>query len=322
MFLLPLYLSPTETPLTQSQQPMQSVAPNDSEAYFVQKSALPLVNPFGYTSTLAVNRSPYWEEPFLYSIPRLPARSPLQHARTQSALVRGSTSEYANRLTMACLEDSFPATLPLGSLSSTEAHSLPFSDTSYSDHQRDVLTGAFQKSFTTASSRLSSVSSARVHFEPPPSPPASFRDRKLLGRSLRISSNKKGGAKTNGIPVTLGASAAEPVLSFAQAELKQSPSSGTIARVVRVSKGNSRPRSPYPTVRGRRNSVLKVRSTKLSDEDLDATLENGDLHEKMGFGRLLPTVLFKRGAADENQPIEEMPERGRARSRTRAGRRR
>ncbi|KAI0792978.1 hypothetical protein BC629DRAFT_1439658 [Irpex lacteus] len=308
-----------ETPLTARSPPTVF---GDTNVGFSEKSSLPTVaSRFGYARRPNVNVQPYAEEPFLYSIPRFPTRSPL-HSRTQSAVVYGAKHDNVK-------EDrrisGFPDSFAIKALTSVHAQSVHCSDTSNSDHEPDdVLTTAFQQSFTSKSSSVrSSIYSSVACFDYPISPPASIRDEKA-SRSIRIPTilRKKSNTKTTAIPAAMRTSAAEPVVSFAQAELKQSPSSGMIARVVRASKASSRARSPYPApVRGRRDSLLRPRSSKVSDDDLAGTLENSGLSEKPGFERFLPSAFTRRRAVDENEFTDDLVERGRARSRTRPGRR-
>lgn len=313
-----------ETPLRMHTQPL---ACNDCDADHARKpSLLPLASRFGYTKSSTVNMQPYAEEPFLYSIPKLPGRFPMQHARTQSAAVYGAK----RRSSMAKVEEEditsgFSSPYKIKSLSSVDAHSFHCSDTSNSDHEQDeILTGAFQQSFTSrSSSPRSSMCSIEAYFEHPASPPVSIRGEKI-GRSIRMPTilKKRSDLRVVAMPAPNHTSAAEPVVSFAQAELRRSPSSGMIARVVRASKGPSRARSPYPSsVRGRRNSLLRTRSSKFSDDDLAGTLDSGLLSEKIGLERFLPAAFTRRQPADENKYMEEVLERGRARSRTRTGRR-
>jgi len=314
---------PNETPLAQHRD---AFALTNAEARFNQMSALSLASRLGYVNRPSVNPPPYWEEPFLYSIPTVPARAPLRHARTQSNVVYGSRSNSSNKVEKEDLTSVPPSPFSIKTLSSVEARSVPCSDISNSDQEPDemILTTAFQQSLTSSSSSHSSASSAKVHFEHLISPPASSQNEKAIGHPIRMPTlrSKRSTIKGAALPTPIRTSAASPVISFAQAEFKQSPSSGMIARVVRVSKGTPkspfRAVSPHPPLRGRRNSVLKNRGLKVSDEDIVGTLEN---IEKTGFERFLPAALLRRGAADENKFGEEMLERGRTRSRTRTGRR-
>ena len=61
---------------------------NEGGARFNQKTGLTFASRFGHVKAPSVNLPPYYDEPFLYSIPRLPARSPPSHARTRSEIVR------------------------------------------------------------------------------------------------------------------------------------------------------------------------------------------------------------------------------------------
>jgi hypothetical protein len=312
-----------ETPLTVHTQPL---SPNDCDTDLARKPSFPsLASRFGYTKGSTVNVQPYAEEPFLYSIPKLPGRFPMQHARTQSAVVYGTKRK--NSMTKVEEEIASECSSPykIKSLPSVDAHSVHCSDTSTLDHERDeILTGAFQQSFTSrSSSPRSSVCSSQVYYGHPASPPASIRAEKIV-RSIRMPAilKKRSDLRAVAMPAPIHTSPAEPIVSFAQAELRRSPSSGIIARVVRASKLPSRARSPYPpSVRARRNSLLRTRSSKFSDDDLAGTLDSGLLSEKIGLERFLPAALTRRQPADENKYIEEAMERGRARSRTRTGRR-
>ncbi|KAI0689251.1 hypothetical protein BC835DRAFT_261795 [Cytidiella melzeri] len=311
-----------ETPLTMH---THSLVFADSDARFPSKPSVPaLASRFGLTTSSNVTMQPYAEEPFLYSVPRLPCR-PLQHSRTHSAIVYGSKrSNSIDKTAKETMISGFPSSFTIKSLSSVDANSLRRSEASDLGHDDDdVLTTAFQESFTsTPSSARSSVSSGD-YFEHPISPPESIRNEKV-GRPVRIPSilRKRSNVKSKPTSAAIRTSAAEPVVSFAQAELKLSPSSGMIARVVRSSKGSSRARSPYPPpMRGRRNSVLRTRSSKVSDDDLAGTLDNSSLAEIPGFERFLPAAFTKRQIVDENRFTEEWLERGRTRSRTRTSRR-
>ncbi|PSS37073.1 hypothetical protein PHLCEN_2v1112 [Hermanssonia centrifuga] len=187
------------------------------------------------------------------------------------------------------------------------------------------LTSAFQHSLssTISDSRSSypSSSPAEVVVQDPISPPSSVRGWAMTACPVQVSSAahyRKSLVKTPGLTRT---SAAEPVVSFAQAELKQSPNSGMISMVVKSSRGKKpRTRSPYPVLRGRKNSPLRYR-VKVSDEDLAGTLEGDALSEKFGLDKFLPAALPKRKGSDENAQIDELLERGRTKSRFRGGRR-
>lgn len=317
-----------ETPLTQHRNPL---ALGDIQARFAQKATLPFASRFGHTRSPTVNLPPYWEEPFLYSIPRPPTRLPLGHNRTQSAIVQGSTrvdsrvTDEKEELTIA-----IPSSFTLKSLYSTDAQSVRGSDSSHSEHDPDdeILTSAFQQSFTSTESSRSSLSSSKVHFQHPLSPPPSLRNEKPSKLPVKFPAlrSKKNTVSSSGLASLVRTTAAEPVVSFAQAELKHSPSSGMVARVVKLPKESPksplRARSPYPPFRGRRNSAVQTRTSKISDEDIAGTLGKSDTPEKLGFERFLPMAFLRRPTADENAlTTEETLERGRTKSRQRGGRR-
>lgn len=307
-----------EIPLVQRKNTLVS---NNADTYFARKSALPSASRLGCVKSPYMNLPPYWEEPFLYSIPKIPTRPPF-HSRTRSAVTTASRHSGPHEcLTKEDLSLAFSSTISIKSLSSTGEQSASCSDTSNSDHDFDeVLTTAFQQSFT------STTSSERAHYERPLSPPASFMDEKGIGHPIRmpVARKKRNSAVATVIPPAIRTSVAEPVVSFAQAELKHSPSSGMIARVVKTSKDASRSPvqaySPHLPPRGRRRSILRTRSLKVSDEDLVQTFDRTDSAEKLGFEKFLPAALQRRRASDENRLTEELPERGRTKSRTRPGR--
>lgn len=132
--------------------------------------------------------------------------------------------------------------------------------------------------------------------------------------------------KSSAISGVIRTSAAEPVVSFAQAELKHSPSSGVITRVVKVTRTTPhttlRAKSPYPAARGRRGSVLRNTSVKVSDDDLVNTLEKSQASGNFGLEKFLLNPFPEARGTDENVPVDdENVERGRTRSRVRGGRR-
>ena len=115
-------------------------------------------------------------------------------------------------------------------------------------------------------------------------------------------------------------SAAEPIVSFAQADGFE-----TVARMIKGGSRQTSPhraRSPYPVARGRRSSPLRSR-LKVSDQDLADSLQSTGLTEKFGLERFLPPGFPRRKGLDENLDTsqEEQIERGRTRSRIRGGRR-
>lgn len=310
-----------ETPLARNRG---AFAPSNSDACLAPKPALPFASRLACTKSPCANLPPYWEEPFLYSIPRLPVRPPF-HARTRSAVVNGSRYSAHHSCMKERLTDAFPSP-SAKSLSPVEAPSASCSDTCISDHESDgLLTTAFQQSLMSTSSLCSSGSFDRV--EHPISPPASLVREGVIGHPIRmpLAQKKRKSSITITIPPVIRTSAAEPVLSFAQAEPLHSQSSGVIACAVRTPRNSIRSprrvRSPFPAARIRRNSALRTRGSKVSDEDIAVTLEQTDSRGRFGLEKFLPAALQHRGATDENKFIEELPERGRTRSRTRAGRR-
>ncbi|KAI0088558.1 hypothetical protein BDY19DRAFT_171043 [Irpex rosettiformis] len=311
-----------ETPLTAY---TKSVLFNDFDPSFIEKSTLPTAaSRFGYMRRPHENAQPYAEEPFLYSIPRFSAHSSAQHSRTQSAVVYGTQQDSSLDTVQDKIVPRYSDSFTIMASSPADDQSVLCSDTTNSDRVLDeVLTTAFQQSFTSSSSSVRSfICSSTAYCDHSISPPVSIEDVKF-GRSIRIPSilRKKSSIITPAMPAGIRTSAAEPVVSFAQAELKRSPSSGMIARVVRASKETSRVQSPYHAhVRGRRNS-LRPRGNKVSDDDLAGTLKESGLSEKPGFERFLPGPLTRHRVTDEKKFTDEALERGRALSRTRAGRR-
>lgn len=312
-----------ETPLLQRKNTLFS---NNAEICLTRKFSLPFANRVGSTQTPCVHPPPYWEEPFLYSIPRLPTRPPFHHSRTRSAVVKGSRYTGCHECMNGESAVVFPSIFSVKSLSSAGAPSASCSDTSHSDQETDeILTTAFRQSCTSPSSSFSL--SEKVQFEHPISLPTSFKDEKTIEHPIQvpISRNKSHTTKINVITPLIRTSAAEPIVSFAQAELKHSPSSGVIARVVAASKDHVRyplrTHSPYSPRRGRRKSVLRNRTAKASDDDIVGTLDDSEPPQKLGFERFLPPALSRRRAADENNFVEELPERGRTRSRNRLSQR-
>ena len=307
-----------ETPLTSN---VKSFVYNDFNSGFAEKSSLPTAaSRFGYVRKPTVNVQPYAEEPFLFSIPHFPSLP--RHARTQSAATHEAKQDInIDEVRNTKISPRFSSSLAIKPLPSIDAQSLRYRDTSNPDHDFDeVLTTAFQQSFTTKTSSIGSfLYSSATCFDEPISPPASVDDEKGT-RSIRIPSilRKKSYVKTTAMPAAIRTSVAEPVVSFAQAELKHSPTSGVIARVVHASKG-SRARSPYPA-RGRRSSLLRSCGNKISDDDLACTLENNGLSEKPGLECFLPGPLARRHAMDESKLADDLLERGRTRSRVRAAR--
>lgn len=153
---------PNETPLFQH----KPIPGSDSaSAYFTRTSHVPSANRVGCAMSPYVNLPPYWEEPFLYSIPRLPTRPPQFHSRTRSAVVNGtrySEHQDCEKKEVPDLATAFPSTFSIKSLSPAEVRSASCSDTSNSDQeQEEVLTNAFQQSFVSSSSSQSSTSEGR-----------------------------------------------------------------------------------------------------------------------------------------------------------------
>ncbi|GJE91804.1 hypothetical protein PsYK624_079550 [Phanerochaete sordida] len=321
--------SGADTPLTQHRDP-PSVFPHTSTHY--ARKPLAFNTRFAAAKSPPVERPPYWEEPFLYSVPRLPPRAPLGHSRTQSAKVNGSDSFEEHDSTQA--QSSYPSSSSLRSISQPRRTRPDVHDPEVAKAVQDsvhVLTAAFQQSFTTATSftqSLESPISSHVQFKEPLSPPDSMRGWGLPPRSRRASPSRHKRTLTkssviSGVPRTR---AAEPVVSFAQAELKHSPSSGLVTRVVKVKRttptNSLRAKSPYPVARGRRASTLRGQPAVLSDEDIASTLEKDHATgEKFGLDKFLLHPFPRGRGLDENVNAEdENVERGRTRSRVRGRR--
>lgn len=287
---------------------------------FPSKPALNFASRFGHVKDPARDRPPpYWDEPFLYSVPR----SPLQRIRNESARYNSSDVTAVNdesqyRHSSSFAPSSVESLSPLRKITSMARVSKPSQDS------LPILTTAFQQSFATNASfthSSQSPSSLQGNLHEPLSPPQSPRDWTSVKRSLRKSPirHRRMATKSSGLSGVIRTSAAEPVVSFAQAELKHSPGSGVLNRVVKA----SRARSPYPVVRGRRNSTYGENSLKISDEDLLGTFDSPESSEKFGLEKFLLDTPFPKGrAVDENAyGDDENMERGRTKSRVRGGRR-
>lgn len=306
---------------------------NEGGARFNQKTGLTFASRFGHVKSPSLDLPPYYEEPFMYSIPRLPIHSPPSHARTRSEVVSPKfimedtqDDNSLPRSTFSASSSSLASSLRRR-MTETDTRSSDTSDVVY-DSQNPLIS-AFQNSLTStrsgSHSPYPSTPLGDAALVPPISPPASIRGWKGFTRSARTSParQRKSLDKAAGVGL-IRSSAAEPVVSFAQAELKQSHDSVRATRVVKCSRSGQnspRARSPYPVVRGRRSSLLRSR-LKISDEDIVGTLENPDLSEKFGLEKFLAPGLARRRGLDENAPDEEPTERGRTKSRNRAGGRR
>ncbi|EKM49634.1 uncharacterized protein PHACADRAFT_265196 [Phanerochaete carnosa HHB-10118-sp] len=324
-----------DTPLMQQRDP-PSVLTHTSAHY--ARKPLTFSTRFVTTKSPPVERPPYWEEPFLYSVPRLPPRAPLGHSRTQSARVNRSDSFEQRKSTQE--PSSYSSSSSLRSFSQPRRAKPDVHDPYVAKAVQEsahVLTAAFQQSFTTATSFTQSFESpapSHVQFKEPLSPPDSIQGWGFPPRSRRPSPIRHkrtltGSSVISGVPRT---SAAEPIVSFAQAELGRSPSSGAVARVVKVTRttptNSLRAKSPYPVVRGRRASTLRGHPVKISDEDIAGTLDKSQAAGKFGLEKFLPQPLPRGRALDENVCTkdenvcikDENVERGRTRSRMRAGR--
>ncbi|KAF7799380.1 hypothetical protein EIP86_010612 [Pleurotus ostreatoroseus] len=297
-----------------------------------QTFGLKFASHFGHVKSTAAELPPYYDEPFMYSIPRLPVRSPPSHARTRSEVVRSPQpptddmdydKEVAQRSTFSASSSSIMSAYP------SHANRTPCS--SLSELHFDTskpLTSAFQNSLSSSMSisplSAPSTSLEDVLFPHPISPPASVRGWKDAGRPVRSPHQQRKSLDpavgANGLSRT---SAAKPIVSFAQAGLNESVGSETAsARKSSRTRRSSplRARSPYPIVRGRRKSPARSR-LKVSDEDIAGTLEHTDVSEKFGLEKFLAPGFPRRKSLDENDPDDELVERGRTRSRIRGGRR-
>jgi hypothetical protein len=315
-----------ETPLTQQRDSLPVLIHTTNTLHYTRKP-FNLSSRFAQAKSPTVERHPYWEEPFLYSVPRFPP-PPVQHSRTQSARVLGSVS-FADEDHSGRAPSSYPSSSSLQSLSHRVKPSVDNPEVSKVVQESvHVLTAAFQQSFSDTTSftqSLQSPMSPPFQFKESQSPPPSLGDfntplltgRPSHRRTLTRSSVISGIART---------SAAEPVVSFAQAEIKHSPSTAMVTRVGKVARttptNSFRAKSPYPVLRGRRGSVLRDRSVKVSDEDLAGTFEKNYTSEKFGLEKFLLQPFPKGRGVDENAYLEdENIERGRTRSRVRGGRR-
>ncbi|TCD62340.1 hypothetical protein EIP91_007038 [Steccherinum ochraceum] len=275
---------------------------------------------------------PYAQEPFLYSIPRFPPHIPFSHGRSQSEILpvklERSMAETADYTVDASLPHS-----PTDSYLTSPKISKGVIDVYASYVTPTPLTDAFQNSVS------SGVSFSSASFPPSPadSVPTSLPDAPAVSiqessyaRSTRLAATRRRetylkGPHPTGVTRT---SAAAPVLSFALAELD---STGLYPREARVGRGKprtppsstlvTRARSPYPLVRGRRNSVLRERSMRFSDDDISGTLKYDRPHERFGLEKYLPAGMQKKNVKDENAINDVLveKERGRTRSRARGG---
>jgi len=278
---------------------------------------------------------PYAHEPFLYSIPRLPSCLSLKHGRSQSEVL-SSTPLSVRKVAAMDLGSCGVGTQPKFTPPSPSTAS-PLSKCGmevFSPYPiQAALTDAFQNSVssgtscTTSSFPPSSADSTAVSPRELPTP--STQSTGGYTKSSRLS----GGRRRENVKITYPTgiartSAAAPVLSFAHVE---QDSTASCARDTRVGRSKaksppcssfvSRARSPYPLVRGRRNSVLRERSMRFSDEDISGTLKHDRPFEKFGLEKYLSAGMQKRKVKDENVvgavPVEK--ERGRTRSRARGG---
>ncbi|KAJ3548483.1 hypothetical protein NM688_g5294 [Phlebia brevispora] len=299
-----------------------------------QRSGFSFASRFGHVKSPSVDLPPYYDEPFMYSIPRLPVRSPPNHARTRSDIVDGikvvtdeveHEKDFSQRSTFSASSSSFTP------LPSHANHTCCSATSEIAYNASNPLTTAFQNSLSSATSASppsdASTSVDDLPFTHPLSPPASVRGWKgssCHGRGSPVQKRKslESTAAVNGLSRI---SAAEPVLSFAQAGLNDSVGSDKSSRGVKVPRsGHTSPRQtrspPYPIVRGRRMTPLCSR-LKVSDEDIAGTLEHMDFSEKFGLEKFLVPEFHRRKGSDENVPDNELVERGRTRSRVRSGRR-
>lgn len=319
-----------DTPLTQ-QRDLPPVLTNMSTHY--TRKPLAFNMRFVTAKSPPMERPPYWEEPFLYSVPRLPPRAPLGHSRTQSVKVNGADSFEEHDSTQE--PSSYPSPSSLRSISHPRRAKPDVQDPEIAKAVQEsvhVLTAAFQQSFTTATSFTQSFKSpvsSHVQFKEPLSPPDSVRGWGLTSRSRRTSPSRHKRTLTkssviSGVPRT---SAAEPVVSFAQAELKHSPSSGMVTRVVKVTRttptNSPRTKSPYPVARGLQTSTLHGHPVRIEDENIAGTLDRTHAaDEKFGLEKFLLRPFPCGRGVDENVHTEDKGvERGRTRSRVRGGRR-
>lgn len=285
-----------ENPLTQLREPPNV---NPTTTHYARKP-LTFSTRYGQPKSTAVERRPYWEEPFLYSVPRLPPRAPLQHSRTQSACLSrpASIGDEENQSTAAA--SSYPSSSSSSNSLSHKTKPIAGDPTvahPVEDSSVHVLTTAFQQSFSSATSYSQSCRSSlspHVQFKESLSPPVSVRGWDTPPLSMHTSPlcHKRSMTKSSAISGVIRTSAAEPVVSFAQAELKHSPSSGVITRVVKVTRTTPhttlRAKSPYPAARGRRGSVLRNTSVKVSDDDLVNTLEKSQASGNFGLEKFPP----------------------------------
>ena len=324
---------PNDTPLTRQAEipPVTRMATTHQYSQYSRKP-LAFNTRFGHVKSPEVERPPYWEEPFLYSVPRLPPRAPFQHNRTQSARVNGSVSFADEELNSAHAPSSYPSSSSLRSLSHRSKPTVDDPDVSKAVQDSvHVLTAAFQQSFSDATSftpSFQSPVSARVQFRDSVSPPPSLHrwNTPPLSRRPSPPRHRRTLTKSSVIPGVVRTSAAEPVVSFAHAELKHSPSTGVVTRVVKVTRttptNSLRAKSPYPVLRGRKDSVLRGHSVRVSDEDLAGTFEKTQASEKFGLEKFLLQPFPRARGLNENAYAEdENIERGRTRSRVRGGRR-
>lgn len=270
-------------------------------------------------------------EPFLYSIPRLPLRSNILHHRSRSEFVNSQLMK--NSIS--------PDFVPTGRITPSSISNTSFSPStsaseSLSIHRRNesnsqnVLTSAFQVSVssdscTTVSSGTGSPPECDANVHRHLSPPETIRTHNPVTCCPHVGIKRR---KADYL-ASLRTSAAAPVISLAQAELS---SQTGVERSTRASKGKPRsppyattppcPRSPYAFPRGRRNSVLRERGLRFSDEELNGTPKREYRQEKFGLEKYVPTTHSKHAVCNENvtkkSDAREM-ERGRSRTKGKAG---
>ncbi|KIP01658.1 hypothetical protein PHLGIDRAFT_131162 [Phlebiopsis gigantea 11061_1 CR5-6] len=314
-----------ETPLTQYRD---LAKPTYTTTHHARKP-LTLSSRYGQPQSPPTERPPYWEEPFLYSVPRLPPRLPLQQSRTHSARLNRTRSIADEEDLLMPAPSSYPSSPSFDSLGPGTKPVMNDPSVAKAVH---VLTSAFQQSFSSSTSSTQSFQSSlspHIQFKESLTPSKSIHEWDTPQRYTRASPSRhrRSLTKSNGISGVIRTSAAEPVVSFAQAELKHSPSSGVITRVVKVTRTTPtcslRAKSPYPVTRGRRGSALRNTTPKTSGESLAGTRDRSRTSEKFGLEKFLLRPFPRGRGVDENAHSDEDEniERGRTRSRARGGRR-
>ncbi|KAI0785182.1 hypothetical protein C8Q75DRAFT_331602 [Abortiporus biennis] len=306
---------------------------------FHRKPYNPFTRPLGGLKDVNTDHKPYSNEPFLYSIPRIACNVTSTHARCQSETIsttKSPTEAFSPSTPVASPRERLPSfTARLSSTSISGVKSTPLYVSVSQEAAENPLTSAFQNSVTSETSSSPSSPSPSHYALPERLIATEPRIRVSDPPSNRTSPTRQPRRTTSTAypPLFMRASAAAaPVLSFAQAELSGPMITNRSQREVRNVNRNkpksppsctsaSRARSPYTFHRGRRNSILRDRSLRISDEDLNGSLtkdgRTGGAREKFGLDKFANGVFPRRVAVDENAAKDILAEKERGRTRSR-----